>query len=429
MTTITFTVPERGTAERLDPLTVMYVGDPSPKKEREIPIWSWLPKSEIEHGALEQIRNIAALPCAVHVAVMPDVHRGYGMPIGCALATKDAVVPYAVGVDIGCGMVAQPLGILATELPVESILRAIYDRVPVGIGGKGRPRDAGSHTLRQNSQVLQEWAESATPMDRNLREHADRQLGTVGSGNHFVELQADEQGDAWLMLHTGSRSFGKAVCDFWHARALEWCERYFVALPDRDLAFLALDTEDGQEYLRDMGFAMRFAEENRARIRMVCIDAITAAMPDAGTTGWGDLIKTHHNFAAVERHFGNSVVVHRKGAVLTVASRGNPLRVTIPGSMQTGSYIGEGISNPLALNTCAHGAGRRLGRNEAKRQNAGRDIRVEMEAQGIALIVPEGADVLDEGGFAYKAIEDVMRYQADLVRPVVKLRPLGVVKG
>ena len=391
---------------------------------RTAEVWSWLPAGEIEPETLAQIRNVGSLPCAVAVAVMPDSHKGYGMPIGTALATKDAVVPYAVGVDIGCGMIA-----LQTDLPtpsqqqVKDILDRIYASVPVGQPTK-KDRSAGSHRERQHSTVLRRWMEErgTFPGAKDIRERADHQLGTLGGGNHFLEAQSGADGDLWFMLHSGSRSFGKKICDAHHERALTWCAESGVELPDRELAFLPTDSQEGRDYLVDMGYAMRYAEESRARMEIACRDAIGDVLGPFEVTS---RIETHHNFAAFETHAGAEVVVHRKGAVSTAGG----VDVTIPGSMQTGSYIGRGIPNAQALDTCAHGAGRRLGRNAVRRAHVGVDIRAEMEAEGIVLICPPHSDALDEAGRAYKDIESVMRYQSDLVEPLVQLRPLGVVKG
>jgi tRNA-splicing ligase RtcB len=391
--------------------------------------WTWLPEDRIEPAALAQVRNIASLPTAVAVAVMPDAHVGYGMPIGTVLATSNAVVPYAVGVDIGCGMVASKTNIPAADARdrVRGALMEIYRRVPVGQPTR-HDRGQGSHASRQDSEVLREWQEAAAAADaktKEIRERADRQLGTLGGGNHFIEIQSD--GDRiWLMFHTGSRSFGKQLCDRHHATALAWCERYRTPLPDKELAFLAWDVAEGRAYYADMRFAMRYAEESRARIERACLEAMTEAF---GPFDVVERIETHHNFAAVERHFGQEVVVHRKGAVRTTDERGAPSLVTIPGSMETGSYIGRGKPSVLALDTCAHGAGRKLGRGAVRREHAGVDIAAEMAAAGIVLVCPPGSDALDEAGRAYKDIEEVMSRQRDLVEPVVRLAPLGVVKG
>lgn len=393
-------------------------------------VWTWLPEVDIEDGARVQIDNLAALPCSTHVSVMPDAHKGYGMPIGTVLATRNAVVPYAVGVDIGCGMIAVETSLPVSQAPreiVRAALQGIYARVPVGQPTK-KDRNSGSHTARQDSEVLREWMERRGTRDTvalTLRERADRQLGTLGGGNHFIEIQSDGS-HVWLMLHTGSRAFGKAICDLYHEEALLWCGRYHTKLPDKELAFLALDTEAGHAYMDDMTTAMKFAEESRAKIEAAALEAMLEAF---GVFIVLRRIETHHNFAAQEKHLGKDVIVHRKGAVLTVDRNGQPLDVTIPGSMETGSYIGRGKANRLALNTCSHGAGRRLGRNEVRRQNVGVDIAAEMGAKGIELVCPPDSDALDEAGRAYKDIENVMTLQADLVEPLVRLTPLGVVKG
>jgi tRNA-splicing ligase RtcB len=393
--------------------------------------WSWLPPDEIEAETLQQVRDIGSLDVAVRVAVMPDAHKGYGMPIGCMLATRGAVVPYAVGVDIGCGMIAArtTLGVAdVTPERVREALRGIYKRVPVGQPTRQDPKQ-GTFENRQDSVAIREWWNDGGKDDavlRGTRERADRQVGTLGGGNHFVELQVDLEGALWFMLHTGSRSFGKAVCDRWHAEAVARCAIDGIALPNRELAYLDVRTEAGTSYVRDMRYAMRFAEESRARIYESSLQALRDAF---GTLDVTERIETHHNFAAVESHDGQDLLVHRKGAVCTQEATGAGVLVTIPGSMQTGSYIGRGKPSAIALDTCSHGAGRKLGRNAVRKANVGIDIQAEMSAQGICLICPEGADTLDESGRAYKDIEDVMTRQRDLVDPVVKLRPLGVVKG
>jgi tRNA-splicing ligase RtcB len=398
---------------------------------RRAEAWSWLPADEIEPETLRQVHDIGTLDVAVRVAVMPDAHKGYGMPIGCMLATDGAVVPYAVGVDIGCGMIAAKTTLGVTDVTPERVrqtLVGIYQRVPVGQPTR-RDSKQGSFATRQDSVALREWWNDGgkdDPVLRAARERADRQVGTLGGGNHFVELQVDVDGALWLMLHTGSRSFGKAVCDRWHAEALGYCADAGIDLPSRELAYLDMRGQSGLSYLRDMRYAMLFAEESRARIYERCVEALRETFGGVELT---QTIETHHNFAAAELHERRDLIVHRKGAVRTIDARGARALVTIPGSMQTGSYIGLGKPNALALDTCAHGAGRKLGRNAVRKANVGVDIQAEMSAEGICLICPEDADTVDESGRAYKDIDDVMRMQRDLVEPVVKLRPLGVVKG
>src|SRR5437762_2834271 len=256
--------------------------------------WSWLPEDRVEADALRQIHNLASLPVAVAVAVMPDAHVGYGMPIGTVLATANAVVPYAVGVDIGCGMVAIETTLVtdAVRERVADALPGIYQRVPVGQPTKA-DRTQGSHAARQDSVVLREWNDergTAIKDAKQIRERADRQLGTLGGGNHFVELQTDGE-HVWLMFHTGSRSLGKQLCDVHHAAALTWCERHRVTLPDKELAYLAFDADEGRAYYADMRYAMRYAEESRGRIEVACLDAMTATFGPFGSTR---RIETHH---------------------------------------------------------------------------------------------------------------------------------------
>jgi tRNA-splicing ligase RtcB len=398
---------------------------------RKAETWSWLPAEEIEPETLQQVRDIGSLDVAVRVAVMPDAHKGYGMPIGCMLATEAAVVPYAVGVDIGCGMIAAKTTLATADATADRVrhaLEGIYRRVPVGQPSRRDPKQ-GSFETRQNSIALREWWADGGQDDavlRSARERADRQVGTLGGGNHFVELQSDTKGVLWVMLHTGSRSFGKAVCDRWHREALDHCGKSGIDLPSRELAYLDIRTHAGTSYLRDMRYAMRFAEESRARIYESCVEALAETF---GGFDVAETVETHHNFAAIETRDGRDLVVHRKGAVRTTDPHGERAVVTIPGSMQTGSYIGLGRQSPIALDTCSHGAGRKLGRNAVRKANLGVDIRAEMSGQGICLVCPEDADSLDESGRAYKDIEDVMARQRDLVDAVVKLRPLGVVKG
>ena len=398
---------------------------------RKAETWSWLPESEIEPETGAQIRDIGSLEPAVRVAVMPDAHKGFGMPIGCMLAAEGAVVPYAVGNDIGCGMIAARTTLAASDLDagrVREVLEAIYRLVPVGMPSRRDSRQ-GAHRDRQNSAVLRQWASDpgmSGPDIKTIRERADHQLGTLGSGNHFLELQIESAGWMWLMLHTGSRSFGKQLCDHWHMTALAACEARGTTLPTRELAYLELESAEGRAYLHDMTAAMRYAEESRRRIYERSVDALTKVLGPFEITLE---VETHHNFASLERHDGRELVVHRKGAVRTTTLAGDPSLVTIPGSMQTGSYIGRGRASALALDTCAHGAGRKLGRNAVRKLHAGVDIRKEMAGEGIVLVCPPDADVLDESMRAYKDIEDVMRRQRDLVAPVVHLRPLGVMKG
>lgn len=399
-----------------------------------VPLWSWCNPENLEPGCLQQALGLTAVPSAVHVALMPDAHFGYsGMPIGAVLATEDTVVPDAVGSDIGCGMIAVKTSYTVEELRphLKDVMDQVYAHVPVGMPGKNTPKGFGSQSKPLRSKAVEEWLKEAPDMTKpTAQEVADRArvtLATLGSSNHFLEFQKDEEDTVWFMVHSGSRSFGKQICDHFIKIALAEAAADGVHLENNALATLSLKKESGQEYLRNMNFAMRFAEESRQGMA----DQMGVALANAlGFKPIQKRIETHHNYASVESHLGRMVTVHRKGAVRTFNQQDQKrLEVTIPGSMQTGSYIGFGKENALALNTCAHGAGRVLGRNAARKALKDIDIVKEMADAGILLKCPPHSDVLDEAGKAYKDIENVMYHQAELVEPLIHLAPLGVVKG
>lgn len=380
-----------------------------------IPVKSWA--EEIEGAAQEQADNLSRLPFALHhIALMPDAHAGYGMPIGGVLFADKAVVPYAVGVDIGCGVVLIETTLSIPDLipdTVHDILEQIARDVPVGNGPQaqhrkpqGEPFDPGEEMPAYVGPIL---------------DAAEVQLGTLGGGNHFLELQRDESERVWFMLHSGSRSVGKKLCDHHHRIAATLCERWHVALPDKELAFLPWETDEAQAYWRDMNMALRWAEENRRRMAGKVIAAIGGC---TGAQAW-QVLDVHHNYAAFENHFGKNGIVHRKGAVR--AREGE--RVLIPGSMGTASYIGEGLGNRESFMSCQHGAGRARSRAETRRAVSLADMEAQMAGAGVILVTPDRAKVTDESAYAYKDIESVMAASADLVRPVTRLSPIGVVKG
>jgi len=374
---------------------------------------------DIEPGCLEQLAHLADLPFAFHhIAVMPDCHQGYGMPIGGVLAAKGVVICNAVGVDIGCGVCAVKL-----NLPVEQVKPVLHDllndiqrSVPTGFNWHHAPTaEAEAFFASRDTQgILILEAE---------RENAKRQLGTLGGGNHFIELQADQDGQVWLMLHSGSRNLGKKVCDHYNEVAEDLNARWFSSVPKEwELAFLPLDSPEGREYMAAMEFCVAFAEANRrAMVNRVSVE-IWRRFPKAEL---GEAIDVNHNYARLEHHFGQNVVIHRKGAVHAPAGA----TVVIPGSMGSSSYIGRGLGNSESFLSCSHGAGRRMGRKEATRQFTAESVILDMRAQGIELLKVKKDDVAEECAGAYKDIEWVMAQEADLVEPVVKLRPIGVVKG
>ena len=406
---------------------------------QEVPIHAWL--EELEPGAHEQSRHLAQLPFAHHhVALMPDTHQGYGMPVGGVLAAKGVVIPNAVGVDIGCGMAARRTNVKAKSLAarhrahgtlLKAVLNGIQRDVPAGVGPGGSHRapqswDGGLATPDEAALVAR-----APDALKRAWDNGTRQLGTLGSGNHFLEIQEDEEGYVWVMLHSGSRALGKEVCDHFNALARTLNERSGATsgVPTAwQLSYLSLDSDEGREYVAWMNLCLRYAEENRRRMVGVALERLfgEAAVNQPEKDFEVDVaVDTHHNYAALERHFGEDVFVHRKGSVRAHAGE----LVVIPGSMETGSYIARGLGNPESFQSCSHGAGRRLARGAAKRARTPEQVVNGLRQRGIELAKRSVKDVAEEGGHAYKDIEDVMRHQRDLVEPVHKLRPLGVVKG
>jgi len=377
--------------------------------EKRIPIKAW---TDLDEGTLNQALNLASLPFAFrHIAIMPDTHLGYGMPIGGVLATEGVVIPNAVGVDIGCGMSAWDTGLSVEEFMPhrEAILNQIQRSIPTGFNRHQTPRD------------IPEMPEVAFVQAQE--DIARKSIGTLGGGNHFIEIQKDHLGFVWVMLHSGSRNVGKTVCDHYNKIARDLNTRWHSQVPDAwQLAFLPIDGTEGQEYLTAMRYGLEYAKANRRAMRR----EIEAAFADImGHTPYlldADF-DIHHNYAAMEHHFGRNVMVHRKGAVKAIG------QVIIPGSMGSVSYIAEGKSNPESFNSCSHGAGRALGRKEAQRQISVESVIEEMRKADIALFKAKKGDVAEESRAAYKDIEDVMARQADLVRPIHRLTPLGVVKG
>lgn len=408
----------------------------------KIPIKSWC--ESLEPGALDQAINLANHPVTLnHVALMPDAHVGYGMPIGGVIATENAIIPNAVGVDIGCGMGAVKTNFNAIYLKEKSLIRNILDEiksnVPVGEGHSHKnPRNwDGFPAYLKSIGVGEDVDDYSNPnlpawFDRATWTLAFKNLGTLGGGNHFIEMQASQDGDLWLMLHSGSRNLGNRVASYYHKLAQELNDKYNDEIPDKDLAFFRTDSMEGNNYIRDMNFSMEYAKENR-RLMMEAFK--TAIKNHLGEVDFLEETNIHHNYAALENHFGKSVWVHRKGA--TSAKTGE--KGIIPGSMGTSSYIVEGLGNEDSFHSCSHGAGRKMGRMEACR-NLNRD---ECD-KAMGDVVYDRWDKLkkfrkkvkdselfdlSESPLAYKNIDDVIQAELDLIKPLVKLKPLGVVKG
>jgi len=373
----------------------------------KIPIKMWL--EDIEEGALMQAKNLANLPFAYKwISIMPDSHQGYGMPIGGVMATTGMIVPNAVGVDIGCGMLAVKTSLTDIETDdIKKVMGMIREVVPVGF----------NHNVEK-----QEWegfdAAPYTIVIQRELESARKQLGTLGGGNHFIEIQKGNDGHIWLMLHSGSRNFGLKTANHYHKEAQRLCERCYSDIPDKDLAFLPIESNEGHDYYEAMNYCLKFAQENRS-LMMSRVKEIVASICGAE---FMDEINIHHNYAAFEHHYDKDVLVHRKGA--TKATSG--LSGIIPGSMGTHSYIVEGLGNPESFMSCSHGAGRAMGRKEAKRVLNLEDEQKKME--GIVHGLRTDKE-LDEAPGAYKDIDVVMENQKDLAKIVVELSPLGVIKG
>ena len=397
----------------------------------KVPIKSWCKK--IEPGAMEQAINLAMHPSVFsHVALMPDCHVGYGMPIGGVIACESSVIPNAVGVDIGCGMGAVKTSVKASSLEdkrkIRSIVDAIKLRIPIGEG--------------HGHKISQDWAgftefellvgqKKPVWLTQEGLNRDKKNLGTLGGGNHFIEIQASDEGDVWLMLHSGSRNLGYRVASYYHKLAQQLNAKWHAKIPSSDLAFLPVDSKEGQNYIRDMQFSLAYARENRRRMMQIFKEVFAEFFLDVEFI---DEINIHHNYAALEKHFGKKVWVHRKGA--TSAQKGE--MGIIPGSMGASSYIVQGLGNPDSFASCSHGAGRKLGRTQASRQLSLDECNKSMEGivydrwhkyRGRSKQKAEIKYDFGEAPQAYKDIDAVIKSELDLVNPVVKLRPLGVIKG
>ena len=381
------------------------------------PIKLWL--DDIEPQALAQAVNLANLPFVVsHVAVMPDAHLGYGMPIGGVIATDGVVIPNAVGVDIGCGMCA----VRTTLQKIESgRLKEIVDRVRALI-----PVGFRHHQRRQDKSLMPKipagFRKKELPVINREYNNALTQLGTLGGGNHFIEIQRGSDGFIWLMLHSGSRNLGFKVADYYNRRAKEYNRRRGeLPAAARELAFLPLESELGRKYFAAMSFCVEFAAANRLLMMARLREAVAQVLPGVA---FSEPLDIAHNYAAREKHYGREVVVHRKGATRAQAGEAG----IIPGSQGAPSYIVRGLGNPESFCSCAHGAGRRLGRKQAQRQLDLNFERRKLEEQGILHSLYRVRD-LDEAAGAYKNIAKVMENQRDLVEVETELKPLAVIKG
>jgi tRNA-splicing ligase RtcB len=377
------------------------------------PIKLWL--EDIDPAALAQAKNLANLPFTFrHVAIMPDSHVGYGMPIGAVLATKEVVIPNAVGVDIGCGMCAMKTEIKALSTDqLKKILEIARHLIPVGFK---------HHQEKQDESLMPANAIDGLPIVEREFLAALKQIGTLGGGNHFIELQKGSEGFVWVMIHSGSRNIGLKVANHYNKLAQSLNERYHSSVTkEMQLAFLPIESNEAKAYLGEMQYCVDFALANRKLMMKRMIEAITTIV---GEFEHDEIINESHNFAAWEHHFRSNVLVHRKGA--TRAFEGD--LGMIPGSQGTKSYIVRGRGHAESFKSCSHGAGRKLGRKQAQKQL---DLQEEikfLEKQGIVHGIRHTSD-LDEAAGAYKDIDVVMENQEDLVDIVVELQPMAVMKG
>jgi len=399
------------------------------KEEGSRPIKAWVGENEdgalqIEDEALQQAKNLARLPFIAGngVALMPDVHAGKGSTIGSVIATDKAIIPAAVGVDIGCGMNAVRLSLKATDLPdsLAAIRGQIERDVPLGAGGANDPARPLNSPAQVDMWCALHRIEQKHPALIGRNDKARTQLGSLGSGNHFIELCLDENQDVWIMLHSGSRGIGNMIGSYFIEKAKRRMEQYFIHLPDGDLAYLPEDTDDFNDYVEAVKWAQDYALENRRVMMDVVIAALRRHIPKEFTITQ-EAINCHHNYVEKENHFGRNLWVTRKGAI---RAREGDLGI-IPGSMGQRSYIVRGKGNHEAYCSCSHGAGRAMSRSAARKKFTIRDL-VE-QTKGVECRKDDA--VLDEIPSAYKNIDEVMANQQDLVEVLHVLKQVLCVKG
>ena len=393
-----------------------------------VPIKAWVKGVPIEDAAAQQLRNVAKLPFVFrHIAAMPDVHWGLGATVGSVIATKGAIVPAAVGVDIGCGMAAAMTSLTAAELPdsLAAMRLAIEAAVPHGRTDNGGKNDRGawggggpglaSSLAGGLSAIVAKQPKLERPAQR-----APAHAGTLGTGNHFIEVCLDEADRVWVMLHSSSRGIGNAIGTRFIELAKAEMRRWFVNLPDADLAYLPEGSQHFDDYVEAVQWAQDFARANRELMMRATVAAMQASLGIAFEAGVV-AVNCHHNYVAREQHFGENVLVTRKGAV---RAREGDLGI-IPGSMGAKSFIVRGKGNPESFMSCSHGAGRKMSRAAAKKAFTLADH----AAATAAVECRKDEGVLDETPGAYKAIDDVMAAQEDLVKIVHTLRQVLCVKG
>jgi len=379
---------------------------------------------EIEPAARQQLVNISRLPIVHHhVAAMPDVHLGIGATVGSVIPTKKAIIPAAVGVDIGCGMMATRLSLTANELD-ESSLKKVFAQisrdVPVGFNSHS-DRDARTDAAKGFKKALSRILEKHSGIQKRVGRNSNwvNQIGTLGGGNHFIEVCLDESQRVWAMLHSGSRGIGNAIGSYFIELAKKDAQKNNVQLPDRDLAYFPEGAQHFDDYVAAVGWAQDYARANREEMMDLVLGALRRHLPAFEVTG--SAVNCHHNYVERETHYGEPVWLTRKGAIRAGAGE---LGI-IPGSMGVRSYIVRGKGAAESFQSCAHGAGRRMSRNEAKRKFSEKDL----EAQTRGVVCRKDKGVVDEIPGAYKDIDEVMANQSDLVDVVHTLKQVVCVKG
>lgn len=408
-------------------------------EEQKWPIKVWLEKAEqIEAECLQQAKNLSNLPF-IHkwVSLMPDTHSGYGMPIGGVIATENVIIPNAVGVDIGCG-----INFVQTNIPVKPLLtidtpNGKLAQAIVGDILRNVPTGFEHHKSKKECISVDKFIESLTPEERKKMppelmkelEDAYYQVGTLGSGNHFIELQTDDRGYLGIMVHSGSRNIGYKICNYYNDLAKEFNKTRTSPLPPEwDLAYLLTDSEVGKQYISWMNLALDFAKENRARMMKLVIDKVCALVAKyAGIfeVEYSDQVTCHHNYASFEEHYGKMVWVHRKGAIRA----GRDELGIIPGAMGSYSYLVIGKGNPESFESCSHGAGRCMSREEAKKEFTVQETVNDLKSLGVFLGKVKKSDISEETRFAYKDIDFVIANELDLIEPIRKLKTIAVIKG
>jgi tRNA-splicing ligase RtcB len=379
---------------------------------------------EVESAAWAQLVNISRLPIVHHhVAAMPDVHLGIGATVGSVIPTVRAIIPAAVGVDIGCGMMATRLSLTGNEIDevsLKKVFAQISRDVPVGFG-QHKDRDVREHAAKRFKKNLSRILEKHPGIEKRKGKHSSwaHQLGTLGGGNHFIEVCLDESNGVWVMLHSGSRGIGNAIGSYFIDLAKRDAERISLALPDRDLAYFPEGAQHFDDYVEAVGWAQDYARANREEMMDLVVEALHRHLPPFEVTD--EAVNCHHNYVEREVHYGQPVWLTRKGAIR--AGKGE-LGI-IPGSMGARSYIVRGKGSEESFDSCAHGAGRLMSRNAAQKKFSVKDL----EAQTEGVICRKDKGVIDEIPGAYKNIDEVMANQTDLVEVVHTLKQVLCVKG